>query len=59
MNEVELNGKVWKKFVEFFRYEKGYEDWTEDEIEMSRNNHDITEFLEWLVGQVEAKEIKE
>lgn len=59
MDEVKLEGKVWDKFVEFFREVKGYEDWTEDEIEFSRNNDDITEFLEWLVGQVEAKEIKE
>ena len=46
---VELNGMVWKKFVEFFRNEKGYDDWTEQEIEDSRNDDDITEFLEWLV----------
>lgn len=48
---VELNGAVWKKFVEFFRNEKGYTDWTEDEIEDSRNDDDTTEFLEWLVKQ--------
>lgn len=59
MDEVKLEGKVWDKFVEFFRYEKGYEDWTEQEIEYSRNNDDITKFLEWLVEQMEAKEIKE
>ncbi len=52
---VELNGIVWKKFVEFFRYEKGYEDWTEQEIEDSRNDDDTTEFLEWLVKRVEER----
>lgn len=52
---VELNGRVWKKFVEFFRYEKGYEDWTEQEIEDSRNDDDTTEFLEWLVNRCEQK----
>ena len=49
---VELNGIVWKKFVEFFRYEKGYTGWTEQEIEDSRNDDDTTEFLEWLVKRV-------
>lgn len=49
---VELNGIVWKKFVEFFRTEKGYEDWTEQEIEDSRNDDDTTEFLEWLVKEL-------
>lgn len=52
---VELNGKVWKKFVEFFRNEKGYDDWTEQEIEDSRNDDDITEFLEWLVKKSDTK----
>lgn len=54
---VELNGKVWKKFVEFFRYEKGYEDWTEQEIEDNRNDDDITEFLVWLVNKAEEAKI--
>ena len=56
MDEVKLEGKVWEKFVEFFRHEKGYSDWTENEIELSRNNDDITEFLEWLVKHSESKE---
>lgn len=55
MDEVKLEGKVWDKFVEFFRHEKGYSDWTENEIEFSRNNDDITEFLEWLVRHSESK----
>ena len=52
-----MNGKVWKKFVEFFRTEKGYEDWTEDEIEMSRNDDDTTEFMIWLVNKLDEKTI--
>ena len=56
---VELNGKVWKKFVEFFRHEKGYEDWTEDEIEDSRNDDDTTEFIGWLVNELEANKYAE
>ena len=54
---VELNGRVWKKFVKFFRTEKGYENWTEDEIEDSRNDDDTTEFLEWLVKELESEMI--
>ena len=54
---VELNGKVWKKFVEFFREEKGYSDWTEQEIEDSRNDDDITEFIAWLVNRLESDAI--
>ena len=57
MDEVKLEGKVWDKFVEFFRYEKGYEDWTEQEIEYSRNNDDITKFLEWLVKELSEEEL--
>ena len=56
---VELNGKVWKKFVEFFREEKGYSDWTEQEIEDSRNDDDTTEFIAWLVNQLESDDIKD
>lgn len=54
---VELNGKVWKKFVEFFRDEKGYSDWTEQEIEDSRNDDDTTEFIVWLVNRLESDAI--
>ena len=56
---VQMNGKVWKKFVEFFRTEKGYEDWTEDEIEFSRNDDDTTEFMVWLVNKLEEKKVME
>ena len=52
---VQMNGKVWNKFVEFFRTEKGYEDWAEDEIEFSRNDDDTTEFMVWLVNKLEEK----
>lgn len=50
---VELNGKVWKKFCEFFREEKGYDDWTEEEIDYSRTDDDIEEFMLWLVKENE------
>ena len=46
---IELpSGIAWKSFVKFFREEKGYEDWTENEIELSMNNNDIVEFIIWL-----------
>lgn len=41
--------RVWAKFVEFFRNVKGYEDWSEDEIEFSRNQNDDEEFVKWLI----------
>lgn len=41
--------RVWAKFVKFFREVKGYEDWTEDEIEASRNDDDTDEFIKWLI----------
>lgn len=42
----------------FFRYEKGYIDWTEQEIEDSRNDDDTTEFLEWLVKHSDTSEFE-
>ena len=50
------NEKVWKKFCEFFREEKAYSDWTDEQIDYSRNDDDIEEFIEWLVEQLEGKE---
>lgn len=46
---MELQGKAWKEFVKFFREEKGYTDWTENEIELSMNNDDIKEFINYLL----------
>ena len=47
--------KVWKKFCEFFREVKLYYDWTDEEIDYSRCDDDIDEFIEWLVYELEAK----
>lgn len=41
--------RVWAKFVEFFREVKGYGDWTEQQIEESRNQDDEEEFVKWLI----------
>ena len=46
------NDKVWQKFCEFFREEKGYADWTDNEIDLSRNDDDIDEFIVWLVNRI-------
>ena len=55
--EIKLeNEKVWKMFCEFFREEKGYSDWTDEQIDYSRNNDDVEEFIVWLVEKLEEKE---
>lgn len=43
-----LDEELWKEFTDFFRNEKGYEDWTDDEINLSLNDDDITEFIQYL-----------
>ena len=45
------SGDSWKEFVKFFREEKGYEDWTEEEIDLSMNDDDIEQFINWLVKE--------
>lgn len=35
---------VWEVFCIFFRVEKGYEDWTDEQIALSINEDDIDEF---------------
>lgn len=52
------SGLVWKNFVKFFREYKGYEDWTEEEIEGSYNNDDIESYLLWLCNEIEALKIE-
>ena len=47
------SGLVWKNFVRFFREEKGYEDWTEQEIENSYNDDDIESYMLWLCNEIE------
>ena len=48
MDEILDNEQVWKKFCEFFRNVKGYIDWSDDEIDLSRNGDDFKEFVIWL-----------
>ena len=48
VDELLDDEKVWEKFTDFFRLEKGYADWTDEEIDLSRNNDDFVEFVKWL-----------
>ena len=49
VDKILENENIWKKFCEFFREEKGYEDWTDEEIDISRNDDDFEQFVKWLV----------
>jgi hypothetical protein len=40
--------KLWESFMAFFRYVKGYEDWTDEQIAISMNNDDLREYIEWV-----------
>lgn len=40
--------KLWESFMAFFRYVKGYEDWTDEQIAISMNNDDLKEYIEWV-----------
>ncbi len=42
-----LNNMIWNSFTTFFREEKCYIDWNDDEIGGSMNNDDIDEFIEY------------
>lgn len=48
-NMIDLeDDKIWSLFTEFFRYHKGYTDWSDEEIWDSHNDDDIEEFKEWV-----------
>ena len=47
-HEFVIENSIWDLFVQFFREEKGYENWTDDEIELSYNGDDVAEFVAWL-----------
>ena len=40
--------KLWESFMAFFRYVKGYEDWTDEQIAIGMNNDDLKEYIEWV-----------
>ena len=40
--------KLWESFMAFFRYVKGYSDWTDEEIATSMNDGDVAEYIEWI-----------
>jgi hypothetical protein len=39
--------KLWESFIAFFKYVKGYNDWTDEEIAISMNKDDFKEYCEW------------
>lgn len=45
-------------FVDFFKYDKGYTNWTEDEIFNSINCDDIDEFVDKIKEELEYKNLK-
>lgn len=47
-HEFVIEDSIWELFVKFFREVKGYENWTDDEIELSYNGDDVAEFVAWL-----------
>ena len=47
-HEFVIEDSIWDLFVKFFREEKGYENWTDEEIELSYNGDDVEEFVAWL-----------
>lgn len=40
---------IWEGFLYFFRNEKGYSDWTDEQIALSMNNDDLKEYCEWIM----------
>lgn len=55
--ELKIGDSIWNLFTHFFRTEKGYEKWTDEQIELSYNNDDVCEFVEWL-SREETKQPK-
>ena len=53
-----LNEDVWKAFTNWFRYEAGHPEYTDDEIELSRNDDDVERFIEYLVNKNKEEVMK-
>lgn len=50
-----IDDNLWSLFVKFFREIKGYQDWTEEQINLSMNNDDVQEFVTWIATQTTDK----
>ena len=48
--------ELWKAFTSFFRYVKGYSDWTDEEIALSMNIDDFNEFVKWAKWVLDLEE---
>jgi len=44
---MKTDKSIWKAFVVFFREIKGYENWSEEDIDISMNEDDIEEFIKY------------
>ena len=47
-HDLDIAENAWDLFTEFFREVKCHADWTDEEIDLSKHNGDIAEFVEWL-----------
>ena len=45
---------IWELFIRYFREEKGYEKWTDEEIAGSMNQDDIRDFTEFIKIKLEV-----
>lgn len=48
INEI-LQNKIWDAFTTYFREIKGYEDWTDEQIDGSFCDDDIIEFIYYIM----------
>lgn len=49
-----MSKDILELYFKFFREIKLYEDWTDDEILMSTNNDDLTQFLQFVYDTLQA-----
>lgn len=47
-NNLILEDKIYEAFYTFFRDEKGYKNWTNEEIDTSTNDDDLLEFIAYI-----------
>ena len=54
-----LDEDLWKAFTKFFREVKGHEEYSDDEINMSMNEDDVNDFIEYLNNKESLTEDEE
>lgn len=45
---LELENKIYDAFYKFFRDEKGYKTWSNEDIDISINDDDLLEFIAYI-----------